>query len=131
MLGWPFNFKRKKKRHTVLKFENITVINAQSSLDKKWVLIEPNGNLHYGFIDAGLLNYPTYDYETWHIPNFYDFKVKTSSENHIKIVISNYSGPINPWANSLGYEIKGPFIFNSYFSFGVSDIQILEKLIYQ
>ena len=126
MFGWPFVHKRKKRRQKI-KPEKIIIVN--DDFCKKWILIEPNGNLHYGFLDASLLNFPSHNDEVWYNPLFYDLNVKVPSENHIKIVITDYNGAINPWALLLGYEIEGPFIFNSDYPFGLSDIKMLEKLI--
>jgi hypothetical protein len=128
---WPFVF-RKKELPKLYKPKKITKINDSNGVPYKatnWVLIEPNGNLHYGFLDANLLNFPTHNEEVWYIPTFYKEKIEMPSKNDIKLVITEYQGSINPWALLLGYEIKGPFIFNSDYPFGIVDIQMLEKLV--
>ena len=59
-MGWPlsiiFGDSRKKHKH-YLKSSLKKIGNYKPT---NWVLIEPNSNYHYGFIDAGLLNFPTF-----------------------------------------------------------------------
>lgn len=124
-MGWPFTIfsqQTKYKQYLLSKLKKIGNYKAT-----KWVLIEPNSNFHYGFMDAGLINFPTYDYDRWFTPSFYNKNIKTKSENRIKIVIVEEEGSKNPWARVFGFEQTGPLILNSDYPFGVSDIELLEK----
>ena len=127
-MGWPlsiiFGDNRKKYKH-YLKSSLKKIGNYKPT---NWVLIEPNSNYHYGFIDAGLLNFPTYDYDKWFTPMLSGIKIKLDSENVMNLILTEEDGSKNPWARTLGYELCGPLIFNSEFPFGISDIEMLEKI---
>lgn len=128
-MGWPFTglFER-KRQYKHYKRGKLTKIGNYKAT--KWVLIEPNGNYHYGFIDAGLLNFPTYNYDLWFAPSLQTHKFEMEKgHNTIQIFLEEVQeGSKNPWARLFGYEIVGPLIFKSEFSFGISDIEVLEKM---
>jgi len=122
-MGWPFTLKKIKHAH--YKKQNLTKVGIYKPT--KWVLIEPDGKYHYGFPDAGLVNYPTYNSELWLAPTF-ENKIELPSKNSIYVFLSECDGPKNPWAKVLGYDITGPLMFVSEFSFGVADIEALAVL---
>jgi hypothetical protein len=125
-MGWPFTTLFKKRYYKHYKQENLKKIGNYKPTN--WVLIEPNSNYHYGFIDAGLLNFPTYNYDLWYSPTLQTAKFQLESQNAIQILLQEVEeGSKNPWARPFGYEISGPLIFNSEFRFGISDIEMLEK----
>jgi len=123
-MGWPFKLdKRRKKiykRNELRKVGNYKPTN--------FVLIEENGDYHYGFMDAGLVNFPTYGDEMWFAPNLNQYKIKLPSENTIHIIWFQPEGSKNPWADLLGIQIYGPLIFQSEFPFTNVDIEMFQKI---
>jgi len=124
-MGWPFNIFSRQKRYKHYTKSGLRKVGNTITTD--WVLIEPDGKYHYGFMDAGLVNFPTYNYDIWYAPSFRKNIIEISTNNCIKIIDNEEDGPKNPWARLFGYEIGGPLIFKSDFPFSSIDIELLEK----
>lgn len=127
-MGWPLSLLFGEKRTKYKQYLKTRLRKIGNYKPTKWVLIEPTSDYHYGFTDAGLLNFPTYDCDRWFSPMLSDIKIELDSQNIITFVLVDEKGSKNPWARVLGYEICGPLIFNSEYPFGISDIEILEKM---